>query len=396
MLEDLDGVLVGGQTDDLTQHLVHRLTDRVDGEVRGRHGVQLGQELGVDLLQLPRTLQGAEVAGRVRAREVAVLDEGERRLGAGTRGDERVDERELEGRGDEQEALVVAEVRVEPVVREQQGQTVQRVERVRLVEEHALDRGERRLDLVVVVLAGLRDPLVVRGVAGAGDHVDVGGLRRRGVRGGTRDQLAGHVAGQRGEQAVLVVVAQHGGLHLAADVLLHDVLDRGLLQLLVEDGEAEGAVARHRVLTPVDRRDAVLPLGGELGARVVVRTDATDLGVHDVVVDADVGHLDAAGLGVGLDLRAGEHAGDGGRDAEVRGQRDLVIAEPVLLDRSNHCASFLGRGPTALVVQTVAGDSAPVEEASSGLFGPEGDSVVPIPRRSKMTAWVWAISCICC
>ena len=336
VLVGLDGALVGSQSDDLTEHLGRRLADRVDGQVRRGDGVDLGQELGVDLDQLPRTLEGAEVARRLSAGDVAILEQLERRLGASALLDQVVDEDELHRRGDEQEALAVAEVAVEPVVRELKGQSIERVERIGVIEEHALDGRERRLDLVVVVLARLGDPLVVRGVAGAGDHVNVCGLRTGAVSLGTGDELAGHVTGDRGEQAVLVVVAQHGGLHLPADVLLHDVLDRGVAELLVEDGEAEAAVTRHGVLAPEDRRNAVLPLGGELGAGVVIRTDTADLGVDDVVVNADVGNLDRTRVRVRLDLVAGEHAGHRGRDSEIRCQSDLVVGQAVLLDWCDH------------------------------------------------------------
>ena len=234
--------------------------DRIDDEVGvGEH---LGQELGVDLDQLPRALQRAEVARGLRAGDVTVAVQLERRLGTGALVDERVDEHELERRGDEQEPLAVAEVAVVPVVREQQRQRVQRGQRVGVVQVHALDRGERRLDLVVVVLARLRDPLIVSGVAGVGDAVGTCGAADRGVSPTFRGtSLPVMWPGHCSEQAVLVVVTEHRGLHLAAGVLLHDVLDRRVAQLLVEDGEAEGAVPAHGVGAPLDRRHAVLPLG---------------------------------------------------------------------------------------------------------------------------------------
>lgn len=292
----------------------------------------------MDLHELPRTLQGSEVAGSLSPGDVAVLVQLERRLGSGTLLDERVDEHELEGTGDEQEALVVPEVAVEPVVAEQQGQRVEGRERVGVIQRHALDRGERRLDLVVAVLTRFRDPLVVRSIAGVGDEVHTSSGRRWGIGGESRHHLPGHVALHRGEQAVLVVVAQHGGLHLPAGVLLHDVLDRRVAQLLVEYGEAEGTVPAHRVGSPLDWGDTVLPFRRVLGAGVVVGTDPADVRVDDVVVHPDVRHADAPRVRVRLDLRPGEHARYRAGDAKVRGQSDLIVGKAVLLDWCDHVA----------------------------------------------------------
>ena len=363
VLVGLDRVLVRGQSDDLAQRALGSCGggDRIDDQVR--IGEDLGEELRVDLHELPRTLEGAEVAAGLRARDVAVLVQLEGGLGTGTLVDERVDEHELEGAGDEQEALVVPEVAVEPVVREQQRERVEGRQRIGVVQEHALDRGERGLDLVVGVLAGLSDPGVVGRVARAGDAVGTRGGRGRGVGGSPGNELAGHVTGDRGEQAVLVVVAQNRGLHLAAGVLLHDVLDRRVAELLVEHREAEAAVAAHGVGAPLDRGHTVLPLGRVLGTRVVVRADAAEVGVDDVVVHADVGHPDAACHRVRLDLAAGEHASHRAGDAKVRGQSDLVVGQAVLLDWCDHVAASCWLVPDgqALAGSTLVGGATRVD-----------------------------------
>ena len=261
----LDRVLVRSQSNDLPELGAHR-SDVCGGKhVERGVGEDLGQELGVNLLQLPATLESAEIAGCVRPRDVAILQEHERRLGSGALGDQVVDERQFECRGDQQESLGVAEVRVEPVVREGQCERIDSGERVGLVEEHASNRSEGGLDLVVEVFARLSNPLVVPRVSCAGDTRGVCVERPHGVPRVTSDQLAGHVSLDTREQTVLVVIAQNRGLHLPRGVLLRKILDRRVAQLLIENREAEGPVTRHRVLAPLDRRDAVLPLVSELG-----------------------------------------------------------------------------------------------------------------------------------
>src|SRR5690606_6552544 len=168
------------------------------------------EELWMHLHELPAALQGTEVACSVRAADVAVLVQLERALRASALVNEGVDEDELECTGDDEESLVVTEVAVEPVVAEHERQRVEGVQRVGVVEVRALDRRERRLDLVVVVLARLCDPLVVCRVTSVADAVDVSRLRAGAIDAfNAGNHLTGHVTLDRREEAVLVVVSEH-------------------------------------------------------------------------------------------------------------------------------------------------------------------------------------------
>src|SRR5690606_6043432 len=95
----------------------------------------------------------------------------------------------------------------------------------------------------------------------------------------------------------------------------------------------ERTVTAHRVLTPLDRRDAVLPLGSELAALVVVRPDASDVGVDDVVVDSNVRNLDHARVLElpDLELVAVEDLVDRRSDTQILVKDELMMCQAVLL-----------------------------------------------------------------
>jgi hypothetical protein len=133
------------------------------------------------------------------------------------------------------------------------------------------------------------------------------------------------------------VVAEDRGRHLASEVLLREVLDRSEVFLLLEHRVAEAAVPRGRVVAPLDRRDRVLPLAGELGTLVVVHTDASDVGVDDVVVDTDVRHSDDAGVCElsHVELVAGEHGADRRCQLHVAAKDALMCGQRVLLNGRN-------------------------------------------------------------